>query len=728
MIKLIRIKNPLVPSIDNQVEEIWHDGEALVDLLGMSDLSIADARPSSLPLVSLNGRRIEPKDWDQVWPMDGDTIVVSPYLAGGSVLRTLSSLAVAAASIAVGALTAGAGFALMGLTPGITASLLAGAVSVGGNLLVSALFSGPSSKQGTPSYAFDGPHSLAQSGTVIPKGYGTFRSGGNIIASFIDIEGADQYLNCLVCFGFGPARSLTSIQLNGKDISTYQNVQYYTRLGSNNQTPIPNFNRVVNGYPQDTQCLAGTAVVVPGTGTLTQIIQVDVSFPDGLFVLTNDGNYIPLSIVYQVFYSLAGANDWKPVIQPLSTQDVVTYDSLTGLPNAYPTWCAVATDLPPSSGVVYATDNGPHNPGDPWSGTETVTTQSAEGATSTYTKTFYGEWQLTDPTINQVQVNSWTDGYVNFSGCSTQTLYNRTEIYGLAANKYDIEVIKYGSNRTGDGVGFGDNNDPRVGQQIWIHSVNEISLLDLAYPNMILVGVRALATNQLAGSEVNITALVQYGLRSLDNNILPSALQAFEEDNPACVAADMMLDQLYGGGAWPGITPSNIERFIDEWVGWAQLNDQLVDDGNGGSIRRHVFNGVFDNESNLWDQLNAVGMMSRAQLIPIGRDLRRLRRAARRPGPDVHHGQHRRRLVHRDLDGHRQPRQPGRDPVCRLDQVLQAGQPADLHGSRQPELRRDRKKRPRRREGNYDPLPGLAPGALQGTPESISPPHRLFQV
>jgi hypothetical protein len=55
-------------------------------------------------------------------------------------------------------------------------------------------------------------------------------------------------------------------------------------------------------------------------------------------------------------------------------------------------------------------------------------------------------------------------------------------------------------------------------------------------------------------------------------------------------------------------------------VSWAELNDELVDDGNGGSIRRHVFNGVFDSESNLWDSINMVGRMSRAQVIPMGRD------------------------------------------------------------------------------------------------------------
>lgn len=690
MITLIEVKNPLQPSVGRVTREIDYDGGTLLSFLV---LSLGPPEILEHLTVSLNGHVWERSLWSEIRVRDNYCVVVTPALGNGSLLRTMASVGVMAASIAVGALTAGAGFALMGLSTAVTASMLAGAVSVAGNLLISAFLNTPSQKASSPSYAFDGPSSLAQSGTVVPKGYGTFLSGGNIIASFIDVEGNDQYINCLVCYGYGPARSITGIQINNKDIGEYGNVQYYTRLGSNTQTPLPNFNRVVNGYPQDAQCLAGVPVIVPGTGDLTQILNVDVVFPDGVWVLTNDNNLIPASITWLVEYmedgsslifagsttsgsvnlvagayigavdigtiiegpgiptgtsvdgfavggaygtlvlsaaatatgsgtfTAEGVGNWLPALFPLTTEDVVTY-ALDGNPNPYPTWVAVATDLPPNSGVVYDSDSGSHYPGEPYSTTEGVEIINADDSTSTYDKTCVGEWQLTDPTLNQVQVSSWSAGYQSATFCTQTACYQRTTIYGLAPGKYDVRITKYGSARWGSSepIQPGDNWSPQIGQDIWVHNINEISLLDLAYPNMILIGVRALATGQLSGSSVSITALIEYGLRTLDNNILPGALQAFEEDNPACVAADMMLDGLYGGGQWPGITAANIDRFIDEWVAWAQLNDELVDDGNGGSIRRHVFNGVFDNESNLWDQINVVGRMSRSQIIPLGRD------------------------------------------------------------------------------------------------------------
>jgi hypothetical protein len=616
VIQIIQVVNPLQPSVGR----ITTDETFLPDWTMERYLQAAGASCEGLT-GSLNGVIIARSLWGITRPRDGDFIVVTPTLAGASLMRTLAQVSIVAASIAIVALLgpAGAGVAFLGMSSAVTASVIAGAVSVAGNLLVSAFLNTPSNKTTTPTYAFDGPHSLAQSGTVIPKGNGTFQWGGNIIASFIDIEGPDQYINVLACYGFGPARSITNVQINQKDITEYGNVTYAVRYGANDQTPIPNFNRVVNGYPQDTQCLAGIPVVVPGTGTLTQILQVDVVAPEGLWNLTNDNNLIVCQVTYLVEYSVSGAGAWQPVIQPLTTTDIVTY-MFDGMPNPYPTWCAVATDLPPGSGVVYATDSGSHTPGDPYSATETVTITYPDSSTSSYSKVCVGEWQLTVPGINQVEVNSWSAGYIDFTGCDQSPLYNRTQIYGLAPGKYDVRVTKYGSGRVPSTVQPGDNFAANCGQDIWMHSVNEISLLDLAYPNMILVGVRALATGQLAGSQLDLTALIVHGCRTLDNNIMPGALQAFEEDNPACVAADMMLDGLYGGGQSPGIAASNIDRFIDEWVDWAELNDQLVDNGNGGSIRRHVFNGVFDSESNLWDSLNVVGRMSRAQIIPLGRD------------------------------------------------------------------------------------------------------------
>jgi hypothetical protein len=619
ILHFVHVQNPLMPATSRRASAFaWEKFKTVAAYLD-------EAFPlgHGLMVVSLNGRVLSGVEREHVLPRAGDWLVASPRVLGGSVWRTLAMVAVMAASIALPAfLIAGvAAWSFAGSTA--VAMMLGGAVSIAGNLLINTFMGlNPASKAQSPSWAFSGPKTLAQPGVVIPKGYGKFVSGGNVIGSFVDIEGSNQYINALVCYGFGPARSIANLQLNGKSIDTYRDVQVYTRLGSNDQTAIPGFNRIVNGYPQAVQVTcAGGPVVVPGTGDLTQALQVDIEFSAGVYYVSGAGNNLPCKVVYKVEYAPHGTSDWQAVLQPRTTQDVIIYHTDGTIDwGSTPTWVLLWDGAPAPSGIVLQGDHGSHTPGDAGSVTQTVTLYNADGSSSTSSQTFTGEWQPTDPTINQVEVLDWFDGWVQYVNDTTMAVYNRTSIYGLAPGKYDVRVTKWGSYNADNTIPQGDYDSPRRGQEVWIHSVNEITYQDLNYPNMILVGVRALATNQLSGANINITAEIDFGLRTLDSNILPAALQAFEENNPACVAADMMLDPLYGGGAYPGIKPTNIERFIDEWVAWAENNETLVPDGNGNSIRLHVFNGVFDNESDLWQQAQTVGRMSRASIIPMGRD------------------------------------------------------------------------------------------------------------
>ncbi len=621
---LVHVHNPLQPSSSRETRNLpWIPAKTVREYLD-EEFPLGH----DVLVVSLNGRLLTLVEQEHVIPRPGDFLIVAPVIEGGGVWRTLAQVAVMAAAITATVMIPGMGaFAggsmLMGMNGATWAGIAAGMISIAGNMLINTFMGvNPASKAQTPSWAFSGPQSLAQPGVVIPKGYGTFQGGGNIIASFVDIEGSNQYINALVSYGFGPARAISNIQINNKDIGTYQDVQYYVRYGSNDQTAIPAFNRIVNGYPQQMQVTcAGGPVVVPGTGDLTQALQVDVNFPTGVYYVSGAGNNLPCKVVYKVEYSPSGQNNWQAILSPRTTKDVVVYHSDGTIDwSSTPKWVLLWTGSSPASGVVLAGDNGPHNPGDQQTVSQSVTVYEADGSSSNPSQDFTGEWQPIDPTVNQVEVLAWWNGWVQYVNDTTESVYNRTSIYGLAPGKYDVRVTKYGSNNADNTVEPGDFDSPKRGQEVWVHSVNEITYQDLSYPNMIMVGVRALATNQLSGSNINITAQITYGLRTKDNNLLPAALQAFEEDNPACIAADMMLDPLYGGGAYPGILPTNIERFIDEWVAWAQNNDTLVPDGNGNNIRLNIFNGIFDNEDNLWNQLQAVGRMSRAAIVPMGRD------------------------------------------------------------------------------------------------------------
>jgi hypothetical protein len=442
------------------------------------------------------------------------------------------------------------------------------------------------------------------------------RWGGNIIASFVDAEGQNNYLNVLVCFGFGPATSISDVRINNTPISDYKDATYMVRLGALNQTPIPYFNNVKNGYPQAVRCNAGDPVIIAGTGAATQGLEVVIQFPNGVFYSNDDGSLRSLSIAYKVEYAVSASGNWQTPVIPRTTQDIITYDS-TGKVIGYPGWVVVPTDQNFSSGVVYAHDNNhsptAYTPGQPWTGTETVVYTNADGSTYNGSITLAGEWQPCDPSLNQQSVMDWSSGFVVFSDTNQAALYNTTKIYNLPPNKYDIRVTKYGSAFSGDPIQPREANNSRTGDQVWIHSITEVQYQDLAYPEMILLGVRALATNQLSGESLNVTALVTHDL----SVTLPAALAGVEHDNPAAVVYDMMTADLEGYGG--GVDPSQID--VAALAQWAAYNDELVSDGDGGTIRRHVFNGVFEDQStSLWKALQTACALGNCIPVQIGKN------------------------------------------------------------------------------------------------------------
>lgn len=616
MITLIVVKNPFQPALCREVHEIpWRDGMSLSEALAV--VGVAAARHSCV----IDGLAIPSPMFAAFTPADGATVICVPDVAGGSFGRIFSEIAlvVGIAALAVtgaGAAIGGTLASMLSLSPAavsaVTSGLYAG-IALGGGMLINA-FSGSGGGSSNRSSSWDptGPKTVASGGAVIPKGYGLVRSGGQIIASYVDAEGQDNYLNVLVCYGWGPARSISDIRINNNDIADFKDVVYMTRLGTNDQTPIPYFNNIKNGYPQAVRCNAGEPVVITGTGTQTQGLEVVCQFPDGVFYQNDDGTLRSLTISYKVEYAISGTGDWKTLIVPHNTTDVPRF--LSGGTLAYPGWVVIPTDTKFSSGCVYAYDNDlsptAHTPGDPWTGTQTVTYYNADGSSYSGSITLQGEWQPYDPNLEQQVVLDWSSGYEIFSAADQGTLYHTTKIYNLPPNKYDVRVTKYGSAFSGDTLRPLEANNDRTGDQVWIHSINEVQYQDLAYPNQILLGVRALATDQLSGSNLTVTSLVDYGIGAVP----PLELAGFALSNPAVVAYDILAATLYGGG----VNPAQID--IPAFVAWAEMCDETVSDGAGGTIKRHVFNGIFDQEgTNLWRSLQKVAMMSNAAIVQVGR-------------------------------------------------------------------------------------------------------------
>jgi predicted phage tail protein len=143
---------------------------------------------------------------------------------------------------------------------------------------------------------------------------------------------------------------------------------------------------------------------------------------------------------------------------------------------------------------------------------------------------------------------------------------------GLALARYDI-AVNFGGARHHDEL--------RSHWQPTLESVTEIQAGAQAYPYTALLGLRAVATDQLQGALPNITAEVR-GRTVRVNTFAPTESWS---DNPAWCVLDIMTSQRYG----MGILDSEID--LGAFQVWGDYCSETI----GGELR-HTFNYVLERE------------------------------------------------------------------------------------------------------------------------------------
>lgn len=593
----IQLLNPFNPRERRSFPVTLEPGQALLDYVtddGEHIISI------------LNGKVIPPGQRALVIPRAGDQLIVAQELAGGDgggkqILRSIALIAVAVLATAFG----GPLGAAIGLHGALALALGSAAIMVAGSIIVNFAVPLPKPTETTnsQSYSWAGAVMSVGQGTPISRGFGKFSPSWKVIDSYTHTQGDKQYLNLLLCAGFGPCVEIDDVKINGNPISDYPGVTHETRRGTNDQTPISYFRDTVSERGQSARLRTGaTAVIVTGDRSDTQALEVEFFFPKGIWAGPNsDGSFDNWTVYGKVEYKLTADSTWNTAIFPGVTVDV----------GSTPFWIAILQTQ--SNGVpliiVYATSNGAgdHQEGDPYNVTTTVNVYDHDG-------NFIGTQQ-------QIQVATWTKNPGNpstgaaamgstpqtvsqwhavsfYEQGNTQTMRRHVvRIDNLPAGHYDVRVSKIGTSQN-PGEAFWSpitEDTTRRGEEMWLGSIREIIYDDLTYPNMILLGVRALATDQLSGGGVNVTATVFWG-----------------DDNPSKVAQQMMTNTLWGGGIDPAILD---QPKFDEWE---EFCDSTVSDGDGGLIKQATWNGVFDTTDNLWSQLAKVCAIARASIVRTG--------------------------------------------------------------------------------------------------------------
>ncbi len=207
---------------------------------------------------------------------------------------------------------------------------------------------------------------------------------------------------------------------------------------------------------------------------------------------------------------------------------------------------------------------------------------------------------------------------------------------GLTAGQYDIKIVK-----------TSDDSSTYVITDVIFDTVDEIRTDDLAYPNVALASIRALATDQLSGSSPNYKIVIR-GIKVSIPKVLtgiggdavdwedyywdPDA-EVFKlfvggpdlywdtvtyetkwSANPIWCTKDFILNERYGLGNY--ISSTDVDDVVN--LENALYSEERVSDGNGGWEKRFRLDVVIDSSGKALDILSQLATTFRAVILYAG--------------------------------------------------------------------------------------------------------------
>ncbi len=597
-ISLVRITNPFSPA-SRVTEVVSYHGETIADIrrtCAPGDIDFA---------ISINGHVVLPEHWHLTRVVSGDMIVMRPVIEGGDSLKILAMIAIAvvawhAAPMIAGFVstqfgTIGAAMAAFDLTMALAPALIMGV----GGMLVNALM--PAKLPDVPNvpgledfdtsqtYSFNPTTTQAQ-GTTIPRIYGIMKAYGNIISTYTEALNDKNYLNALIALGYGQYKRLYDFKINDQPVENYNGVEIHTQMGKLSQAVIPNFDDTKVEYALGIKIPYGSPHTHATIGNSFDGLEVDIVCAKGLYYQNDRGGLDAHTIGVRVEYRKEGAPSW--IIATYETYQY-SYQAPAGYWSAgywpYDDWGqACWYEYERGSSDPSAHYNGESRWVTVWPGTEYESSMRQ------------GTWRWCTEIVTK-----WATAnrdYITISGSQSSAIKRTLRIASnLPHGRYDIRVSKMTSDQT----------SIRYADDVYMSSVREVNYEDFTYPRQVLAGIKALASDQLSGS-LKFSCMVEGAFVRVWTG---SAWSIEWSDNPAWVCYDVLTQPVFDDALtavlrYDGIDPSRIDH--EAFKVWADFCDELVDDGNGGTEKRFLFNGTFDTEMTLWEAAMKIAQMSRA--------------------------------------------------------------------------------------------------------------------
>ncbi|QND46702.1 phage tail protein (plasmid) [Rhizobium lusitanum] len=281
-------------------------------------------------LVSDRGSAvIEREYWSRVYPHAGVRVVIR-IVPGRDALRSILSVVVSIAAIALGQVWAPALASTLGISTQFAAGIIGLGATVLGNLLLNALIPPVSTDNDKKtSYQISGWRNKLDPDGVVPLILGKVRYAPPFAAtSYTEIVGDLQYVRALFCFGYGRL-ALSEFRIGDTAFSDYDEIEQEVREGLSTDEPVTLYPTQI--YEES----VGAELARPeqrddqgdeidGPGIETPIIRttgfdasgasVITGFPAGLGRVDEKGKQKSVTVSIRIRQRPAGTETWSDVV------------------------------------------------------------------------------------------------------------------------------------------------------------------------------------------------------------------------------------------------------------------------------------------------------------------------------------------------------------------------------------------------------------------------------
>lgn len=460
---------------------------------------------------------------------DNDYIVVMPKIEG-KFLGILLSIGMA---VFTGGIASGAIFGIQSL---IWRTVLSMAIGMIGNAVISKLTAPKvdrSNSEQSTTYGWGGTKTVTGQGYPLAVTYGRMKSAGMLLSRHVISDGENQYLNLLYCAGEGELSKIEDIRINSNPISNYKDVQVDIRLGTNDQTVIPNFNDNFADQGLNYE-LKNEWSVQQVQGDACDAIELTIGFPNGLYYSNDSGGMDKTSVTVDAEIRKVGTQEWQSL--PLSNNK--------GL--------------------------------------------------SSHVKKEPKRWFFVDRDNKKIANSNYTG---DIREATNSAFYRVFRFDNLEKAKYEVRMR----------CAAKDGTSLRHVNKVYWTQLTQIIYDDFVHPGKALIGIKALATSQLSGSDPDVS-WIQERDKVWVFNPYNNQYEEKPADNPAWAAYDLLHICRKIGGEYVVFGQPYGRIDYDAFNAWAEKC----------TLNKFTFNYIYDSATRLWDALKYPETVGRGKVIPAG--------------------------------------------------------------------------------------------------------------